>query len=216
MRFEDMRATMIDSQLRPTGVNDPRVLAAFAGVPRERFVPPRLQRLAYLDEDLEISPGRFLMEPVVFGNLVMRSDLQPADRVLLIGAGMGYEAAVIARITDHVTAVEEDAALAADAASALADSFTWNVKIVSGPLAAGAPDGAPYDVLMLNGAVELVPDSLVQQLADGGRIAGVIIDQGIGRAVAGRKSAGRIGTSAFMDAAVGRLPGFARPHAFRF
>lgn len=216
-RFEAMRAAMIDSQLRPTGVNDPRVLAAFASVPRELFVPEKLKNLAYLDEDIELAPGRGLMEPLVFGNLLMRAELRAQDRVLLIGLAGGYEAAVIARLAGEVVAVEEAPILAANAMEALASAHVANVSVVTGPLTEGDPSRAPYDVLFLNGAAEVVPPALVEQLAEGGRFVGVILDEaGMSRAASGRKSTGLLGLTAFFDAGVHRLPGFARPRPFRF
>lgn len=216
-RFEAMRAAMIDSQLRPTGVNDPRVLAAFASVPRELFVPEEMRSIAYLDDDLEIFPGRSLMEPLTFGNLVNRAQIAPTDRVLLIGLGGGYEAAVIARLAAEVTAVEEAPALAAQAMDALAAARIGNVAVVTGPLGGGDPAHAPYDLLFINGAIEMIPPALVDQLAEGGRFAGVVIDDmGVSRAAAGRKSSGVLGTTAFLDAGTRPLPGFGRPRAFRF
>lgn len=216
-RFEAMRTAMIDSQLRPNGVNDSRVLAAFASVPRELFVPDRLKNLAYLDEDIELAPGRGLMEPLVFGNLVMRADLRPDDRVLLIGLAGGYEAAVIARLAGEVVAIEEAPELAVNAMEAMAAAHIGNVTVVTGPLTGGDPSRAPYDVLFLNGAAELLPAPLVEQLAEGGRFAGVIVDDmGVSRAASGRKAAGVLGTTAFLDAGVHALPGFSRPRPFRF
>lgn len=213
--FETMRAAMIDSQLRPNGVNTVRVIEAFEPVERERFVPDRLRALAYLDEDLEVALGRALMEPLVFGNLVMRAELAPTDRVLLVGACTGYEAAVVARLAGHVTALEEDAELAGAARANLAGNA--NIAVVEGPLAGGWPAAAPYDVLMLNGMVDHIPPALVDQLVDGGRVVGVLRDDdGVGRAIVGRKAGGALGVSAFLDVGVLALPGFARPRGFVF
>lgn len=216
-RYATMRAAMIDSQLRPTGVTDPRVLAAFASVPRELFVPERLRGHAYLDEDIALDGGRGLMEPLVFGNLVMRAELRVQDRVLLIGLGGGYEAAVLARLAGEVVAVETMPTLVVHAMEALAAARIGNVSIVSGPLTEGDPGHAPYDVLFLNGAADLVPKALVDQLAEGGRFAGVLRDgMGVTRAAAGRKASGVLSTHAFFDAGVAPLPGFERPRGFRF
>lgn len=216
-RYATMRAAMIDSQLRPTGVSDPRVLAAFASVPRELFVPERLRGHAYLDSDIELEGGRGLMEPLVFGNLLMRAALDPQDRVLLIGLGGGYEAAVIARLSAEVIAVESVPMLVAHAMEALAEARIGNVSVISGPLTEGDPDHAPYDVLFLNGAAELLPPGLVDQLAEGGRFAGVLRDgMGVTRAAGGRKVAGILSTQAFFDASVAPLRGFERPRGFRF
>lgn len=215
--FDAQRAAMIDSQLRPTGVNDVRVIEAFIPVPREAFVPESKRALAYIDEALEIAPGRFIMEPLIFGNLVMRAELESSDRVLLVGSSSGYEAAVLGRLVRTVIAVESDAALAATARAALAGVGAGNVQVVEGPLTDGWEGEAPYDVVMLNGAAERLPEALTVQLADGGRFAGVMIDTGgVGRATVGRKAAGAIGMSAFLDAGTRPLPGFERPRGFRF
>ncbi|MDT7933451.1 MAG: protein-L-isoaspartate O-methyltransferase [Sphingomonadaceae bacterium] len=216
-RFETMRAAMIDNQLRPTGVNDPRVLAAFAEIERERFVPEKLRGIAYLDDNLEVAPGRYMLDPLVFGNLVNRAEFDPSDKVLLIGLGTGYEAAVIAQLVDRVIGVEPHAGLAAQARAALANTKVTNVTVVEAALGHGAPEFAPFDALFLNGAAELLPQILVDQLRDGGRFAGVTVDDmGLTRGVSGAKSAGVIGTTAFLDAGVPRLPGLERPRAFRF
>ena len=215
--YETLRAAMIDSQLRPTGVNDVRVIEAFMPVRREAFVGEAARARAYLDAGLAIAPGRVLMEPMLFGNLVMRAELEPSDRVLLIGAASGYEAAVIGRLVRQVIAVESDSALATAARAALSAEGAANVRVVDGPLALGWAADAPYDVLFLNGAAEELPSALVAQLMDGGRFAGVMRGAGgIGHAAAGRKGGGMIGVSHFMEAGGAPLPGFERPRGFRF
>ena len=216
-RYETLRAAMIDSQLRPTGVNDVRVIEAFMPVRREAFVPRAARALAYLDAPVTVAQDRVLMEPMLFGNLVMRAGFDPADRVLLIGAASGYEAAVIARLASEVIAVESDPALAAAARTALAGEGVGNVRVVDGPLADGWATDAPYDVLFLNGAAETLPSALVAQLAEGGRFVGVMRGAGgIGHAAAGRKGGGMIWVSHFMEAGGVSLPGFERPRGFRF
>ncbi len=215
--FETLRAAMIDSQLRPTGVNDVRVIEAFMPVPREAFVPAAARALAYLDAEIPLGNGRVVMEPMLFGNLVMRAELTPRDRVLLIGAASGYEAAVIARLVADVVAVESDPALAVSARAALAKVGAINVDIVDAPLTEGWPSGAPYDVLFLNGAGEMIPPALVDQLSEGGRFVGVLADGGgLPHACAGRKGGGVIGRVDFLDAGGAPLPGFERPRGFRF
>lgn len=215
--FETLRAAMIDSQLRPTGVNDVRVIEAFMPVRREAFVPQAARALAYLDAAVPIAPGRVLMEPMLFGNLVMRAELDPADHVLLIGAASGYEAAVLGRLVANVIAVESDPALAEAARAALAVQGARNVRVVDAPLADGWLEDAPYDVLFLNGAAEELPPALIDQLANNGRFVGVIRAQGgIAHATAGRKGNGTIGFASFMEAGGDLLPGFERPRGFRF
>ncbi len=211
-----LRAAMIDSQLRPTGVNDPRILEAFMPLPREAFVPAHLRPLAYLDAALEIAPGRFLMEPMLFGNLVLRADPMPGDRVLLVGAASGYEAAILGRLAGEVTALEVDPALAARARSALAEVGVANVRVVEGPHAAGWAAGAPYSLLFLNGSVDEMPATLAEQLAADGRFVGVMPDFGSMRAIIGTKAGGAIGWSGFMDISAAALPDFERPRGFTF
>jgi len=215
--FDEMRQTMIDCQLRPTGVSDQRVVEAFAAVPRERFVPADRAMLAYLDEDLAIAPGRYLMEPMAFGQLLMSAGFRAHERVLVIGAGSGYAAAVIARLVGEVVAVEQDAALAATARANLAEAGADNATVVEGPLAGGWPEAAPYDVLFFDGAVAQVPPALLAQLKDGGRVVAVIVDEdGVQRGSAGVMAGGSFGHAVFTDISVKRLPGFERPKAFTF
>lgn len=215
--FETMRAAMVDCQLRTVGVTDARVVDAISAVPRERFVAKGREMLAYLDEDQPIAPGRCITEPMVFGRLLNAARIGADERVLLIGAGTGYGAAVIARLAGQVVAVEEDAKLAEQARSVLAALGVGNVAIVQGALNAGASDGAPYDVIFIDGAVEQIPQALLGQLRDGGRLIGVLIDEtGVGRAVVGIRSGEGFGTTAFSEAATARLPGFERPKGFKF
>jgi protein-L-isoaspartate(D-aspartate) O-methyltransferase len=214
--FAAMREAMVDSQLRPTGVNDPAVVGAFRAVPREAFVPAPLRALAYLDEDLTIAPGRALIEPMIIGNLLQRAAPGEGDRALILPAGSGYEAAVLARLAGRVTALEADPALAARARAALA-LHAATVELVEGPLEAGWPAHAPYDLIVIAGAIERLPEALAAQLANGGRIAAVMVDErGVGRASIGRRAGGVIGFEPFMDVATIRLPGFERPRVFQF
>lgn len=215
--FDEMRQTMIDCQLRPTGVSDQRVVEAFAAVPRERFVPADRAMLAYLDEDLAIAPGRYLMEPMAFGQLLMGAGFRAEERVLIIGAATGYAAAVIARLVGEVVAVEQDPALAATARANLVEAGADNATVVEAPLEGGAPEGAPYDVLFFDGAVAQVPAALLAQLKDGGRVVAVIVDDdGVQRGSAGVMAGGSFGHAEFTDISVKRLPGFERPKAFTF
>mgnify|MGYP005839529559 CR=1 FL=1 len=216
VNFDAMRDAMVDSQLRPTGVNDPAIIAAFRAVPREAFAPAHLRALAYVDEDLPIAPGRALIEPMVIANLLPRAQPRETDRALLLPAGSGYEAAVLARLAGDVTALESDAALAAAARAALA-AHGGGVRLVEGPLDAGWPAGAPYDLIVIAGAVAVLPEALVAQLADGGRLAAVIVGPGgVGRASIGRRAGDAIGFEPFLDVATIRLPEFERPRVFQF
>lgn len=203
---------MVASQLRTTAVNDPRVVEAMSVVPRERFVTPDRASLAYLDVSQPIGHGRALPAPMVLGRLLTEARVRSHERALVIGAGSGYTAAVLASLVAHVVALEEDAALPAIGAAALPAA----VEVVSGPLASGWASGAPYDVILFDGAVERVPQAVIDQLADGGRIAAALVENGVTRLAIGRRAGGSFGMTTFVEAEAPILPGFASPEGFRF
>ena len=211
--FDQMRAAMIASQLRTTGTNDPRVLAAMGEVPRERFVPAARASLAYADALAPLKPGRDFNSPMALGRLLTEAAPRPGERALVVGAATGYAAAVLARLVGRVVAVEDDAELAAEARAALAGS---GVELVEAPRTEGCSDEAPYDLILIDGAVECVPDALVAQLADGGRLATGLLENGVTRLAIGRRAGEGFGMAAFADAAAAILPGFAKPRAFEF
>jgi protein-L-isoaspartate(D-aspartate) O-methyltransferase len=161
--FADARNRMVDSQVRPNKVIDPRIVAVMRQLPRERFVPPGLAALAYADEDVPLGHDRVLIEPMVIARLVQLTAVAEAERVLVVGAGTGYGAALFAACGARVTALEEDPDLLALAQAALAD-FAPGVSLVSGPLAAGWAAAAPYDVILIEGAVREVPAAIGAQL----------------------------------------------------
>jgi protein-L-isoaspartate(D-aspartate) O-methyltransferase len=211
--FDHMRRAMIASQLRTTGTNDPAVLAAMGEVPRERFVPKERIALAYADALVPLTPGRDLNNPMALGRLLTEASPRKGERAMVIGAATGYAAAVLARMVGPVVAVEEDPELAAAARAALAGS---EVTLVEGPLTQGHGAMAPYDLILIDGAVEYVPEALVRQLADGGRLASALLDEGVTRLAIGRKAGDGFGMAAFADAAAAVLPAFVRPRAFTF
>ncbi|MGL4302350.1 MAG: protein-L-isoaspartate O-methyltransferase family protein [Sphingomonas sp.] len=211
---EAMRHAMVVSQLRPNAVNDPRVVAAMARVPREDFLPVPLRTLAYRDRPLPLGDGRYANLPEATGRLLTEAKIQPGDDALLIGAGGGYTAALLAALAGKVVAVESDPALLAIARPALADFA--NVALVEGALTAGAPDHAPYTLIVIDGAVEQVPPALIDQLVPGGRLVTGIVDRGVTRLALGIRTAGGFGLTDFADVACAVLPGFARPREFAF
>ena len=211
--FDQMRRAMVVSQLRTTAVNDPRVLAAMGEVPRERFVPRENASLAYADRAIPLGQGRALNPPMVIGRLLTEARVGSGDRVLLIGAGTGYSAELLGRLAGSVVAVEQDRALLAQAREAVTAS---NVRLIEGDLAVGWADGAPYDLIVIDGAVEEVPPALIDQLAEGGRLAAVIVERGVTRLAIGRRAGGGFGMSSFADAASVVLPGLARVVEFSF
>lgn len=208
------RMAMVLSQLRPNAVTDPRVVAAMGDVPRERFVPEGHALLAYRDRPLPLGNDREMNAPLATARLLNEAAIEPTDKVLLIGAGGGYAAALLARIAAHVVALESDPALVKAAGAALAG--IGNVAIVEGGLAAGLPDGAPYDVIIIDGAVEQLPQALVDQLRVGGRIVGGMIERGVSRLASGTRTEGGFAFVPFADIDCVTLPGFAKPRTFQF
>ncbi len=213
MMVDARREAMIDSQLRPTGVNDPSVLAAFRAVDRARFVPAAASALAYSDAAIPLAPGRAMLEPMILGLLLIHAKIVTGERVLVIGAGTGYAAAILAALGCSVTALESDGGLAATARTNLGSSTT----VVDGPLPGGWATGAPYDLVLLDGAAADLPRALVDQVVDGGRLAGVIVGaDGVGRATVGRVVGGHFAGIGFAETGAPVLPGFARAPAFVF
>jgi protein-L-isoaspartate(D-aspartate) O-methyltransferase len=209
------REAMIDSQLKPCGVVSPRTVAAFYQVAREDFVPPARRGLAYVDAAQPLGGGRELIAPLSLGLLVENAEVQPGERVLVVGAGTGYSAAILAAMGARVTALESDAGLAAAARTALAGAT--NIEVVEGPLEAGVPGGAPYDLILIDGAVELLPPDLIAQLAEGGRLVAILVgSDGVSRAARGLKRAGIVPLEPFGEAAAAILPPFRKAPAFRF
>ena len=211
--FEQMRRAMVASQLRTTGVNDPRVVAAMGAVPRERFVPADRAVVAYADALVPLGNGRQLNTPMSLGRLLTEAQPRPEDRALVIGAATGYSAAVLSRMVASVVAVEEDPALMSMAKAALKGG---DVKLVEGPLDRGYKRGAPYDLILVDGAVEFIPDTLIEQLAETGRMVAAILDQGVARISVGRRGGNGFGMIAVSDAASAILPGFEQPRGFTF
>ncbi|WP_404370343.1 protein-L-isoaspartate O-methyltransferase [Sphingomonas sp. MMS24-J45] len=209
-----MRHAMVASQLRTNAVSDARVVAAMDTVAREAFLPAEQAELAYRDTAVPLSHGRAQNVPIATGRLLTQAELRADDRALLIGAAGGYTAAVLAELVAEVVAVESDAALAALARTALAGNAT--VTLVEGPLEAGHAAGAPYDVIVIDGAVEEIPEALIEQVKIGGRVVAGILDRGVTRLSAGRRSAGGFGLLDFADIDCVALPGFARPRTFTF
>lgn len=211
------REAMVAGQLLPNRVTDPRVADAVRAVPRELFVPKSLRGIACIDDDLEIAPGRFLMEPMVFGRLLVEARIASGETVLDIGCASGYSTAVLARLAETVIAVEEDAELARQATTRLAELGANNTVVIEAPLAQGAPAGqGPFDVIVMEGAVEVIPEALTSSLADGGRLLCVLRRGKVSRAHLVLRSGDAFGGRDLFDAFVPILPGFAAGREFVF
>ncbi|MBV1900768.1 MAG: protein-L-isoaspartate O-methyltransferase [Kordiimonadaceae bacterium] len=210
------RTHMIDCQLRPNGVNNERILAAIADVPREMFLPKAKRAIAYVDEDLEIAEGRYLVEPVTFARMLVAADIKSTDLVLDIGCASGYSSAVIAGLADAVVALEENEVLADRAESKLSAQDIMNVAVIKGDLCKGVPKQGPFDVIFLGGAVDVVPAKLVKQLKEGGRLVCVKVETGVGRAHIIEITDGEPRGRNLFDANVQQLPGFAKNAGFVF
>jgi protein-L-isoaspartate(D-aspartate) O-methyltransferase len=217
--FAAARRMMVDSQVRTSDVTDQRIIAAMQDLPRERFVPERNASLAYLDLDVAVTsgtPARRLLKPMVLAKLVHAAEIGPQDRVLDVACATGYSTALLARLARNVVALEEDATLGRHARENLAAVGAVNAEVVSGALPDGWQAGAPYDVIFVNGAAEVVPDRLLRQLAPGGRLVGVVGHPPASKAVLYLASGGQASALPIFDAAAPPLPGFAEPPAFVF
>ena len=218
--FSTARQKMVDGQVRPSDVTDMRIIDAMLAVPREAFVPESQRALAYLDLDLDVSEAggakRFLIKPVVIAKMLQAAEIMETDNVLVVGCASGYAAAVVAKLGSRVTATESDGALAAKASDVLAKLGFGNVTVRTQAAADGDAANAPYDVIVLAGATEVVPDRLYRQLKDGGRLVGVFGMSRPPRAMIVTHSHADFGDRALFDAAVPVLPGLERPPAFVF
>ena len=174
-RMAEARRNMVDGQLRPNRVTDPRLIAAMGELPRERFLPPGMAARAYVDGDVRLSNGRGLIEPRVIARLLQLLAIRDGDRVLVVGAGTGYAAAVAAQCGARVVGLEEDAEMLAVARRATAGLVAPGaLRLVQGPLAEGHASAAPYDAILIEGGVPAVPEAISGQLAEGGRLATVL------------------------------------------
>jgi protein-L-isoaspartate(D-aspartate) O-methyltransferase len=210
------RRMMVDGQVRTADVTDPDLIAAMLTVPRERFVPSALAEQAYRDGDIAIGGGRVLLKPMVLAKLIQAAQVGSGSHVLDVGCGTGYSSAVLARVAGSVVALEQDEALAQDAKATLAAIAGGSVTVATAPLIAGWPAAAPYDVILLNGATEVVPEALGRQLKPDGRLACIFGCGPIGKAMIYRLAEGHLVGRPVFDAAAPLLPGFVAAPAFVF
>jgi protein-L-isoaspartate(D-aspartate) O-methyltransferase len=215
--FADARNCMVDSQIRPNRVVDSRVLTAMRTLPRERFLPANVFALAYADEDVPLGNGRYLMEPMVFARMLQAADLRENEQVLVVGAGTGYGAAVLSACGCRVTALEDDPSLLAIAGAVLPREAP-NVSLVSGPLAAGWPGHAPYDLIFIEGAVPEIPPALAAQTRqETGRILAALHAPGrVTQAIIAEATAFGLCVSPLFDCATPAIPSLRKAPVFSF
>ena len=211
------RLNMVESQLRTNKVTDQRLIRAMASIAREAFLPARLSGVAYLDEDVPLGRGRYLMEPMVFARLVQAAGIGPGDVVLEVGTGCGYGTAVLAALASTVVSLEGDEALATAAGRTLQAQGVDNAVLVKGSLASGHAAQAPYDVIVISGAVAEPPRALLDQLAEGGRLVAVLRPAGEpGRATIWSRRGGIVSARQVFDANTPYLAGFEPAESFAF
>jgi protein-L-isoaspartate(D-aspartate) O-methyltransferase len=215
--FAEARNNMVESQIRPNRVSDPRIVAAMRQLPRERFVPPRLAALAYADEDVPLGEGRVLLGPAVIARLVQLTSVAAGERALVVAAGTGYGAALLAACGARVTALEESASLR-DAARSVLAGLAPSVRLVAGALGAGWPPGAPYDVILIEGAVRDIPPLIGEQLhQQTGRLVTVCVGAaGLGQAVLAEATVAGLRTQPMFDCATSPIPSLMPTPGFVF
>ena len=212
--YAERRVTMVDTQVRPSDVTKFPIIDAMLSVPREVYVPADRREAAYIGDNVDIAPGRVVLDPRVLAKILDALDIQPDEMVLDLGCGLGYSAAVIARLAETVIAVEEDEALAAEAQRILSEQGVDNAVVFAGPLAAGAAKHGPYDAITLQGGIEELPEALAAQLKEGGRIAAIFLEGALGTVKIGFKRDGVIAWRFAFNATAPLLPGFAAQRAF--
>jgi protein-L-isoaspartate(D-aspartate) O-methyltransferase len=215
--YEAARANMIESQLRPNKVTDERVIGAVAQLRRELFVPEKLRGVAYIDEDLPLGGGRYLMQPMVAARLLQAAAVERKDTALVVGAGVGYETALLSILARTVIALEDNPELARFGRAALVEHGIASITHVEAPLHGGYRQRAPYDVILFGGAVVKIPQEINSQLAEGGRMLAILRPVvGIGRAMLIVRTGGVLAQRVIFDAATPLLSGFVAKPAFRF
>ena len=213
---ELQRQNMVESQVRTADVTDRRIVRAMLALPRETFVPAAQASVAYMDKDIQVGAGRFMMNPRVLAKLVQLAGIDTGDRVLEIGAGTGYATLLLASLAKEVVGIEPDGIMAAKARAAIAERSVANARIIEAPLRDGAPSEGPFDVIFVGGQVTDQPTNFADQLASGGRLVAVVGPSGAGKACLYRKLDGGLSGRAAFDASLPLLPGFERVKSFVF
>lgn len=208
MEFSIARYNMVECQIRPNGITDLSLISALGQVEREKFTGKANQAIAYLDEDLPVGGGRFLLEPMVLGRLLQMAEIKPGDLVLDIGPGTGYSSAIIAQLAESVVGIEQDEELCELASETLLELGVTNAAIICGKHADGVAGEAPFDVIVINGQIPEIPNKLVDQLSDNGRLVAVVGCKNQGRATLVTKKGNKISRCTCYDASASILMGF--------
>ena len=214
--YAEQRFNMVASQVLASGVTDDRILAAMGKIARERFVPTAKRPIAYAEAPVEVVSGRYLVDPRTFALMLAAAEVRATDKVLDVGCATGYSSAVLSELARDVVGLEQDADLARIADDAMRALATRNVTIVQGPLAGGFRDDSPYDVIIVNGGIEVMPQALLAQLAPGGRLVAVVGSTGQAKATVFLNEDGHIGRRVAFDAEIPLLAGFRQPVGFLF
>lgn len=212
--FAARRTMMVDTQVRPNDVSSFPIIEAMLSIPREEFVPPSHRAVAYSGENLDIGRGRVLLEPRTLAKMVNALDIEPDDLVLDIACGYGYSSAVLARLAEAVVAIEDDEDIAAEAERRLVEAGIFNVAVLTGKLTEGAPKQGPYDAILIGGGVEEVPAAITEQLKEGGRIAALFLEGGLGVVRLGHRLNGRMTWRYAFNAYAPPLVDFVRQREF--
>lgn len=212
--FSRRRTTMVDTQVRPSDVTRFPIIEAMLSVPREEFVPAARREAAYAGEHVDLGGGRVVLDPRTLAKMLDAADIQPDELVLDVGPGLGYSSALAARLAEAVIALEDNKDFAAEAERALSEAGADNVAVVEGPLAEGAAKHGPYDVILVQGAVEHMPESLVDQLKEGGRLVAIFAEGALGSVRVGYRIDGRMSWRFAFNAGAPVLPGFEARRAF--
>lgn len=210
----DARRQMVACQIRPADVTDRHLQDAMLAIPRERFLPRSMAGAAYADMEIDLGEGRRFMRPRDFAKLVQAAAIKPTDLVLDLASARGYSTAILSRLCETVIGIESNAAFASKAEGALSDVGADNAVIVTGDLKKGAPEQGPFNVILVNGAVEFVPEAWLSQLAEGGRLAVIVRERGVGRAKVFTRHGGVTGSRTVFDSMTSVLPGFEREPEF--
>lgn len=212
--YSARRTMMVDTQVRPSDVTKFPIIDAMLSVPREVYVPDALREAAYVGENVDLGGGRVVLEPRTLAKLLDAVDVQPGHVVLDLACGLGYATAVIAQIADFVVGVEDDADLAREAETLLAEQGVHNAAVMNGSLTKGAAKSGPYDIIITQGAVEQVPEGILDQLREGGRIACIFAESALGVVRIGHKIDGQISWRFAFNASAPVLKGFEKTKIF--